>query len=198
MRFSWGTAAGRYPAALLAAAALLLAGCSAVTARQASAAAARHPAVPIGAGGGTTCYPGNCPAGPPAGSRALCRDIPRLTRLTVRRYGQLPQGQLRRVVPAVAVADRRGDVQNVARALCALPRDTLVNCPADRGIYYRLDFGPARLGLAPVGVSATGCSGVTGIGKPVRFALPRFWRVLAVAMGLTRPGTPGLFADGRP
>ena len=81
-------------------------------------------------------------------------------------------------------------------APCARCPRTLVNCPADFGVSYILDFGPARLDLAQVGIEATGCAGVTGIGTPDRIATPQFWTVLGSAMDMTMPGSAAVFSGG--
>lgn len=188
---------GRAQAAVLAAiAGLVLTGCSTVIAGQAPDAGFSRSVAPVAHLGPVRCQPGDCPDGPPAGSRALCRDIPRLTELTVRRFNEFPEDHAHFAFPSDVVIDRQANVDDIARALCALPRDTLVNCPADFGVSYILDFGPARLDLAQVGIEATGCAGVTGIGTPHRIATPQFWTVLGSAMDMTMPGSAAVFSGG--
>lgn len=188
---------GRAQAAVLAAiTGLVLTGCSTVIAGQAPDAGISQSVAPVAHRDLVRCQPGDCPGGPPAGSRALCRDIPRMTELTVRRFNEFPQDDAHFTFPSDVVIDRQANVEDIARALCVLPRDTLVNCPADFGVSYILDFGPARLDLAQVGIDATGCRGVTGIGKPDRIATPQFWTVLGSAMGITMPGSAAVFSGG--
>ena len=76
---------------------------------------------PVAHLGPVRCQPGDCPDGPPAGSRALCRDIPRLTELTVRRFNEFPEDHAHFAFPSDVVIDRQANVDDIARALCALP-----------------------------------------------------------------------------
>jgi hypothetical protein len=113
----------------------------------------------------------------------------------VHRLNLFPQNHIRFAFPAQAVIDRPGDVRDVARVLCALPRDTLVNCPIDLGVSNLLGFGPAWLRLTRVRIEAAGCLDVTGLGRRARIATRRLWHALAAAMGLRWPGTERLFAS---
>jgi hypothetical protein len=72
--------------------------------------------------------------------------------------------------------------------LCALPPDTLVNCPADFGVRYRLVFISATRRFGPISADPAGCSDVTGLRRQPRLATAQFWMALAKAMGLARPG----------
>jgi hypothetical protein len=123
-------------------------------------------------------------ARPAQGSRALCRDANAVRSITVDRVVGIPQNHFHFALPARVTITSRGGIPAVAGALCALPPLTLTNCPNDFSVSYRLLFSPARLGIDPVQVDATGCGSVTGLGLPRRMVTQQFWRVLGSAMGL--------------
>ena len=126
----------------------------------------------------------------PAARSTLCRPIPSLDRLTVRRTDAFPENHLRFSFPADVTVTDALRVRAAARALCSLPRmpSGVLFCPADFGIVYHLAFTAGERALAPVGVNATGCQWVHGLGR-VRWVArsPRFWATLGGAMGLTSP-----------
>jgi hypothetical protein len=159
------------------------------------------PAPASGAAPAASASPGasaspDAAASPGAGSASvpLCQHAATVTGLRIVRLpapSHVPQEQAafgERVAlgsPAQARA--------VARALCALPvmPRGVLNCPAlFPGTSYRLTFtAPGRL-FAPVTIEATGCETVTGVGQVRRATDPGFWRVLAVAAGVSPPGLP--------
>lgn len=125
------------------------------------------------------------PAKASVGSRALCQEAPAVRAIAVQRVNAYPQHHIRFTIPARATITSHNSIQAVARTLCALPPQTIANCPFDFGIGYDLTFYPARLKLTPVTIAATGCGSVTGLGHPVRaVTTQRFWRVLGSAMRL--------------
>jgi hypothetical protein len=129
-------------------------------------------------------------ASPGTGQAALCRDASTVTSLRIVRAPgpRIPQEQA--VVPGQVIVTSPAHAQEVARALCALPtmRHGLISCPAMfPGTNYQLTFTADGQQLPPVTIEATGCATVTGVG-PVRQALSAsFWRVLAVAAGVSPP-----------
>jgi len=129
-------------------------------------------------------------AGSGAGQAALCRDASTVTSLRIVRAPgpRIPQEQA--VVPGEVTVTSAAHAREVARALCALPTMAhgLISCPAMfPGTNYQLTFTADGQQLPPVTIEATGCATVTGVG-PVRQALSAsFWRVLAVAAGVSPP-----------
>jgi hypothetical protein len=132
------------------------------------------------------------PLPPPVGSRVLCHELTAVRGLTVDRANLEPKNHFRFAFPAQVTVTRSSDAQAVARALCALPVQTLVNCPADWGIRYLLTFSPARLHLATVEIAATGCGSVTGLGLPRHEVTLRFWHTLSSAMHLAKTPAGGV------
>jgi hypothetical protein len=180
---------------VFAAMAVALVGCSS------GSASISHPMAAVGIGhrpggnlGGSpdaVVAPARLPQVPAVQSRALCRHIPVLAQLEVARDNSLPQNHITFRFPARVVVTSPASAQAVATVLCGLPRETIVNCPADFGVGYWLYFSPARLHLAPVEARPAGCADIIGLGVPARWALPRFWRALGAAMHLLRPGENG-------
>ena len=121
---------------------------------------------------------------------SLCRSIGQVDRLVVRRVDAIPHNGIHFSFPAVTVVTGVTSVQDVAKVVCALPRipATVMNCPADLGITYRLSFTAPNETFPTVVVSATGCETVRGIG-PTRSVAgsPNFWRRLGEDMGLPSP-----------
>jgi hypothetical protein len=157
---------------LLAVTALLTAGCTA------SLAAPAQPGPRPTAAGVPTAAP----------ATALCRAIPALDQMAVHRRNGLVAGHLRFSFPAQLTVSNPPSVRMVARSLCALPPDTLTNCPADFGVRYQLTFRSAGQRFGPVTADPAGCETVTGLGRTARFAAARFWRALARSLGLGRHG----------
>ncbi len=131
------------------------------------------------------------PATSPAhGSGQLCPDVAAVTRLVVTRVTALPQNHLHFVLPAGVTVTDPAAARAVARAVCGLPvmpHGTVMNCPADWGVSYRLSFAAGRAAFPVVTVRAGGCAVVSGAG-PVRQARPAtFWTNLARALGVPAP-----------
>jgi len=120
----------------------------------------------------------------PAADSALCRTVPYLTGLVVRR-NSAPHNRFSFSFPVVVTVKDPAAVRHVARALCVLPRYLRgpVHCPADFGITYELVFTAGQRRLPAVIVDATGCQAVNGLGPQLR-ATYRFWDTLGRAMGL--------------
>jgi hypothetical protein len=137
----------------------------------------------------------NAAVSPGAGSAsaALCQNTSAVTGLRIVRVhgGHVPEEQS--VLPSLVAVVSPAHARDVARALCALPAmpPGIFSCPAMfPGTTYELTFTADGPRFAPVTIEATGCETVTGAG-PVRRALdPGFWRVLAVAAGISPPGQP--------
>ncbi len=102
-------------------------------------------------------------------------------------------------MPARVTIASPAAARSVARAICALPatpHGTVMNCPADLGVSYRLSFAAGRAGFQVVTISVGGCGQVTGAG-PARQATPAaFWTGLARAMGDPHPGRSALQGTG--
>jgi len=164
---------------------VLLAACGSVAAPGSAGA----PAASGGAAGAPAASPSPS-TGVGAGQVALCRDASTVTSLRIVRAPgpRIPQEQA--VVPGRVIVTSPAHAREVARALCALPTMAHgpISCPAMfPGTNYQLTFTADGQQLPPVTIEATGCATVTGVG-PVRQALSAsFWRVLAVAAGVSPP-----------
>jgi len=127
---------------------------------------------------------------PAAAPTSLCRSIGQVERLVVRRVDAFPQNGIHFSFPAETVVTEVTSVRDVAKVVCALPRipATVMSCPADLGITYRLSFTAPDETFPTVVVSATGCETVLGIG-PTRWVAgsSNFWRRLGDDMGLPSP-----------
>jgi hypothetical protein len=174
--------------AIAAAAAMTLGGCSAGPAPVAHPKTAADITRRTAGSTDAVAVPARLPRVLAVGSRALCSHVPALTQLEVVRVSSLPQDHITFTFPARLVVASRASARAVARILCGLPTDTIVNCPADFGVSYWLYFSPARLHLTPAVADAAGCLDIAGLGRPARWGLPRFWRELGTAMGVLRPG----------
>jgi hypothetical protein len=123
-------------------------------------------------------------------SVALCHVMRPVDRLVVRRSDAFPSNHVHFSFPrAVTVASPRR-IRGAARALCALPRlpKGAFHCPVDLGIDYALTFTAKGSAGLTVGVDATGCETVTGLGATRWVArTPGFWVKLGKAMGLRHP-----------
>jgi len=126
----------------------------------------------------------------------LCESVAQLGHLVVRRFDAYPQNHIHFSFPVVVTVTEPAAVRAAAKAVCALPPmpDKALHCPADLGITYRLSFTselpPSQEveTLEMVVVSATGCEGLTGLGR-TRWAAtsPHFWPDLGRAMALKHP-----------
>jgi hypothetical protein len=111
------------------------------------------------------------PGGPmmPASSKhvLLCREIPKLTRLTVTRTsGALPLHHVREVLPTGFTIRNAATVRRIATMLCALPTlpRSFMSCPDLVGGSFRLFFSAPGKTIASVGVQYSGCRVVSGLG----------------------------------
>jgi len=145
--------------------------------------------------GGASAAANDRPAASPtssAGTPSLCASIANLSRLVVRRSDAFPENRRDFAFPASVTVDRAATVRRVAQALCALPKMPrgALHCPADFGITYQLTFFTKSHSFPTVGIDATGCQKVHGLG-PARWVSrsPGFWQILGNAMGLTNPGS---------
>lgn len=135
-----------------------------------------------------------------ASEPTLCASIANLDRLVVRRRDAFPENHTRFTFPALVVVHSAGSVQDAAKALCALPKmpSGALHCPADWGITYHLSFSARGHTFPPVGVDATGCQEVHGLGPACWVARsPMFWKVLGRAMGIAHPDSR-VFAGSGP
>jgi hypothetical protein len=161
--------------------AVLAAACGSQVATTSSATQPAGAASPAGGGAG--------------GSAALCATPASVTRLVVSRVTALPQNHLHFAFPAGVTVSRPARARAVAEAVCGLPvmpRGPM-SCPADLGLSYRLSFAAGTRSFPVVTAMAGGCGAVTGAG-PARWTArsPRFWTVLAHAMGVaTSAALPG-------
>lgn len=111
------------------------------------------------------------PGGPmmPAGSKhvLLCREIPKLTRVTVTRTpGAGPLHHVREVLPIGFTIRNAVTVRRIATMLCALPAlpRGFMSCPNPAGGSFRLFFGAPGKAIAAIGVQYAGCHVVSGLG----------------------------------
>jgi hypothetical protein len=117
------------------------------------------------------------PGGPmmPATSKhvLLCREIPKLTRMTViRRAGAPPLHHVREVLPAGFIIRNAATVQRIATMLCALPTlpSGFISCPDLVGGSFQLFFGAPGKAIPSVGIQYSGCRVVSGLGPPRTWA----------------------------
>lgn len=132
------------------------------------------PATPGTAGGaaGTikstpSVNPGGAMVGPgPARNVALCRTVPKLTRMTFMLSTRPPNLHVREVLPAGFPIRDRATVRQLATLLCGLPPvpPGMMACPNDLGASYRMFFVAGRRSFPAVTVSMSGCRVVTGLG----------------------------------
>ena len=99
---------------------------------------------------------------------ALCRAVPKLTRMTFMLSTRPPDQHVREVLPAGSTVRDRATVRQLATLLCALPAvpPGQLACPNDMGASYRLFFAAWARGFGVVTVEVTGCRMVTGLGPP--------------------------------
>jgi hypothetical protein len=138
-------------------------------------------------------------AGPAAGG-AICADTGHIVSLEISRTSAYPQNHETFTFPAKIEVTGTRQARAVAHALCELPKMPAgtIRCPADVGPAYRLTFSSSARRLAPVTLEATGCQQVSGLGS-VRWTArsPGFWRILAVAAGIT-PASEATFRGTMP
>jgi hypothetical protein len=105
---------------------------------------------------------------PPAKDTALCRALPKLTRMTFLRSTRPPSLHVREVLPAGFTIKDRATVRQLATLLCGLPAvpPGQMTCPNDMGASYRLFFVAGTRSFDEVTVELSGCRVVTGLGPP--------------------------------
>ncbi len=111
--------------------------------------------------------PGGVMVGPaPAGDVALCREIPKLTRVVFMLSTRPPNLHVREVLPAGFSIRDQATVRQLATLLCALPTvpPGRMMCPNDMGASYRLFFVAGGRSLPVVTIEMSGCRVVTGLG----------------------------------
>ena len=136
------------------------------TGAAASGSASRAPAAQPSVSG---VNPGGVMVGAaPAKDTALCRAVPKLTRMTFMRSTLPPTMHTREVLPAGFSIRDRATVQQLAALLCALPAvpPGQMACPNDMGASYRLFFAAGARSFTEVTVELSGCRVVTGLGPP--------------------------------
>jgi hypothetical protein len=141
-----------------------------------------------GTAGSGTSGPGTAASGSPAGATrpsasavnpggvmipanaaarvAVCREIPKLTRMTFMLSTRPPNLHVREVLPAGFTIRDTATVRQLATLLCALPRvprGTLM-CPNMMGASYRMFFAADRRIFPQIVVEMSGCRVVTGLG----------------------------------
>ena len=147
-----------------------LAACGTTVAGAAASGSASHtPAVRAAAQPSPSVNPGGPMIG--AGSAkdtALCRAVPKLTRMTFMLSPRPPSLHVRQVLPAGATVRDRATVRQLATLLCSLPAAApgQMACPNDMGLSYRLYFAAGARGFDEVTIALTGCRMVTGLGPP--------------------------------
>jgi len=147
-----------------------LAACGTTVAGTATSGSASHaPSVGAAARSSPGVNPGGVMIG--AGSAkdtALCRAVPKLTRMTFMRSAMPPGLHVREVLPAGFTTRDRATVRHVATLLCGLPAvpPGQMTCPNDMGVSYRLFFVAGARNFNEVTVALTGCRVVTGLGAP--------------------------------
>ncbi len=113
-----------------------------------------------------------------AARAAVCRAIPKLTRMTFV-LSTRPSLPVREVLPRGFTIRDKATVQQLATLLCALPRMPAgrLMCPNMLGFSYRMFFAAGSRLFPEVVVQMSGCRVVTGLG------LPRSW---STSMALER------------
>ena len=171
------------PAAAMAAAVAAVAACG-----SGSVPAAGHTASPSSA----------APSSPPSGSSGnvaasgsgLCGAAAQVDSLTVQRTNALPGNHPRFSFPATEKVSSAAQARSVAQSLCTLPpvSHTMIACPADFGITYKLTFAGGSRQFAPVTLNAAGCELVHGLGTVRKITTSNVvWRRLGVAIGIPHP-----------
>jgi hypothetical protein len=183
---------GRWPVVRLAcrtvpAAAMAAATVAAVAAcGSGSAPAAGHAASPSSASPSSSGSSGNVAAN----GSGLCGAAAQVDSLTVQRTNALPGNHPRFSFPATEKVSSAAQARSVAQSLCALQpvSHTVIACPADFGITYKLTFAAGSRQFAPVTLNAAGCELVHGLGTARKITTSNVvWRRLGVAIGIPHP-----------
>jgi hypothetical protein len=125
----------------------------------------------------------------------LCARPGAVTAVRVVRFGSRAQlGQtkpLHRPVPGITIKDR-ARARELALVICKLPRmpHGIINCPADLGGGYVLQFSAPNTRVHAITLRTSGCEAVSGTGHGrARWVArtPLFWQQLAHLTGITAP-----------
>jgi hypothetical protein len=102
----------------------------------------------------------------PAARVAMCRQIPKLTRMTFKLSAQPANLHVRAVLPAGFTIRDAATVRELATLLCALPRVPAGQaiCPNMMGANYRMFFAAGSRTFPQIVVGMSGCRVVTGLG----------------------------------
>jgi hypothetical protein len=125
-----------------------------------------------------------------ADGSGLCGATAQVDSLTVQRTSALPGNHPRFAFPATEKVSNAPDTRSVAQSLCALQpaSHTVIACPADFGITYKLTFAAGSHRFAPVTLDAAGCELVHGLGAARHITTSNVvWRRLGVAIGIPHP-----------
>ena len=120
----------------------------------------------------------------------LCGAAAQVDSVTVQRTNALPGNHPRFGFPATEKVSNAAQARSVAQSLCALQpvSRTVIACPADFGITYKLTFAAGSRQFAPVTLNAAGCELVHGLGAARRITTSNVvWRRLGVAIGIPHP-----------
>jgi hypothetical protein len=104
---------------------------------------------------------------------AMCREIPRLTRMTFMLVIR-PSLHVREALPHGFTIRDPATVRQLAAQLCALPRVPAgqLMCPRMTGASYRLFFFAGNLAFPRVAAGMSGCRVVTGLGATRSWSSP--------------------------
>jgi hypothetical protein len=99
---------------------------------------------------------------------AMCREIPRLTRMTFLLSTHPANLHVREVLPRGFTIRDAVTVRQLATLLCALPRVPAgtLPCPNMMGASYRMFFFAGSRAFPQIVVGMSGCRVVTGLGPP--------------------------------
>ncbi len=125
-----------------------------------------------------------------AGGSGVCASATQVDSLTIQRNDALPTNHTRFTFPATETVRNAPAAQAVAQGLCSLQRvpRTVVACPAEFGITYKLTFGQGTERFTPVTLDAGGCQLVGGLGVTRRVGTSSaLWRYLGMAIGIPHP-----------
>lgn len=162
-----GAASRAALAAIAVGAMITLAGCG-------SQVAAGHSATTGGVGAAPR------PGGRALAGVALCRDIPTLTSVVIRRTVAVHRFQPGLLLPRAVTIGEPLAVRRLAAALCGLPKMPRgpVTCPAQFRGSLRFAFAAGRRPFPPVAVQMSGCRVVTGLGPARTARSAAFWRTV--------------------
>jgi hypothetical protein len=99
---------------------------------------------------------------------AMCREIPRLTRVSFMLSIRPSNLHVREAAPHGFTIRDPATVRQLATQMCALPRVPAgqLMCPRMTGASYRLFFFAGNRAFPRIAVGMSGCRVVTGLGPP--------------------------------